>query len=128
MSAPSATDPTSRMKIVCVPCERMGMSFRPLKSPTTELTGTIGMRAPVRKLPDGATLVAGSQRPHHLVRRHVVGTQLIGIQANENGALARAERRRCRHAWQGREQRAHLEERRVLKLRDMFCLAAGDAV
>jgi hypothetical protein len=38
----SEDDPTSRMKIVCVPCERTGMLFRPLKSPTTELTGTIG--------------------------------------------------------------------------------------
>src|SRR5712672_2682049 len=69
-----------------------------------------------------ADRVAGSQRPHHLIRRHVVGTQLVGIQANEDGTLARAEGRR-RHAWQGREQWAHLEERRVLKLGDCFRLA-----
>src|SRR6266446_2840119 len=76
----------------------------------------------------GADRVAGSQRPHHLVRRHVVGSQLVGIQANEDGALARAEGRRCRHAWQGREQWAHLEERRVLKLGDCFRLAGEDEV
>src|SRR3984893_10206148 len=75
-----------------------------------------------------ADRVAGSQRPHHLVRRHVVGTQLVGIQANEDGALARAERRRCRYAWQRREQWTHLEERRVLKLGDRFRLAGEDEV
>src|SRR5712672_573480 len=75
-----------------------------------------------------ADRVAGSQRPHHLVRRHVVGTQLVGIRANEDGALARAEGRRCRHARQGREQWAHLEERRVLKLGDCFGLAGEDEV
>ncbi|TMJ54876.1 MAG: hypothetical protein E6G85_04495 [Alphaproteobacteria bacterium] len=37
-----------RMKIVCVPRERMGMLFRSLKCPTTELTGTIGIRSPMR--------------------------------------------------------------------------------
>ena len=35
------------------PRERMGMLFRSLKSPTTELTGTIGIRSPMRTLPDG---------------------------------------------------------------------------
>src|SRR5712672_4314885 len=75
-----------------------------------------------------ADRVTGTQRLHHLVRRHVVGTQLVGIQVNEDGALARAEGRRCRHAWQGREQRAHLEERRVLKLGDCLRLAGEDEV
>src|SRR5262249_15021316 len=32
----------------------------------------------------GADRVAGGQRPHHLVWRHVVGSQLAGIQANED--------------------------------------------
>src|SRR5258705_4143732 len=81
--------------------------------------------ADVTRWADGIT---GTQRLHHLVRRHVVGTQLAGIQANEDGALARAEGRRCRHAWQGREQRAHLKERRVLKLGDCLRLAGEDEV
>ena len=33
----------------------------------------------MRTLPDGLTGVTGTQRPHHLVGRHVVGTQLVGI-------------------------------------------------
>ena len=35
----------------------MGMLFRSLKSPTTELTGTIGIRSPMRTLPDGLTVL-----------------------------------------------------------------------
>src|SRR5882757_5935842 len=120
MPAPSSTDPTSRMKIVCVPCERIGTLLKSLKSPTTELTGTIGMTSPMRTLPRWADRVAGGQHPHHLVRRHVVGTQLAGIQANEDGALARAEGRRRRHRRQGREQWAYPEERSVLKLGDRY--------
>ncbi len=75
-----------------------------------------------------ANRVTGTQRLHHLVRRHVVGTELIGVQANEDGALARTKGRRRRHTWQGGEQRAHLEERRVLKLGDRFRLAGEDEV
>src|SRR6478736_7917589 len=128
MSAPSSTDPTSRMKTVCVPCERTGMLFRPLKSPTVELTGHHWPEVADADVTRWGDRIAGSQRPHHLVRRHVVGTQLVGIQANEDGALARAEGRRCRHTWQGREQRPHLEERRVLKLAACFRLAGEDEV
>src|SRR5882757_1219428 len=75
-----------------------------------------------------ADRVTGTQRLHHLVRRHVVGTQLLGIQVNEDGALARTEGRWRRYAWQGREQWAYLEERRVLKLGDRFGLAREDEV
>ncbi len=75
-----------------------------------------------------ANRVTGTQRLHHLVRRHVVGTQFLGVQANKDGALARTKGRRCRHAWQGREQWAHLEERRILKLGDCFRLAGEDEV
>ena len=57
VSAPSSTDPTSRMKIVRVPCERIGILPRPLTSPTTELTGTIGHRSPMRTLPEGLTVL-----------------------------------------------------------------------
>ena len=53
---------------------------------------------------------------------------MSGSSANDDGALAAAERRRCRHARQGREQRAHLEQRRVLKLGDRFRLAGEDEV
>jgi hypothetical protein len=53
MSAPSSTDPMSRMKIVRVPCERIGMFFSSLKSETTELIGTIGRKSPMPTLPDG---------------------------------------------------------------------------
>src|SRR5260370_19161151 len=73
-----------------------------------------------------ADRVTGTQCLHHLVRRHVVGTQLLGIQVNEDGALARTEGRWRRYAWQGREQWAYLEERRVLKLGDRFGLARED--
>ena len=45
------------MKIVCVPCERIGMLARPLTSPTTELTGTMGHRSPMRMLPEGLTVL-----------------------------------------------------------------------
>ena len=53
---------------VCVPCERIGMSFRSLKSPTTELTGTIGIRSPMRTLPEGLIVLPARQRLHDLVR------------------------------------------------------------
>src|SRR6478736_5750552 len=128
MSAPSSTDPTSRMKIVCVPCERTGMLFRPLKSPTVELTGHHWPEVADADVTRWGDRIAGSQRPHHLVRRHVLGTQLVGIQANEDRALARAEGRRRRHAGQGREQWAYLEERRVLQLGHCFRLAGEDEV
>src|SRR4051794_22384607 len=55
MSAPSSTDPTSRMKIVRVPCERIGMLPRPLTSPTTELSGTIGYRSPIWQTTPGSS-------------------------------------------------------------------------
>ena len=57
VSAPSSTDATSRMKTVCVPCDRIGMLLRSLNCRTTELTGTIGMRSPMRTLPDGLTVL-----------------------------------------------------------------------
>src|SRR5215471_20381662 len=75
-----------------------------------------------------ADRVAGRQRPHHLVRRHVVGTQLAGIQANEDRALAGTEGRWRRHPRQGRKQWAHPEERRILKLGDGFGLAGENEV
>jgi hypothetical protein len=103
------------------------MSFRPLISPTTELTGTVGHRSPMRTLPEGLR-VAGGQRPNHLVRRHVVGSQLAGIQANEDGALAGAKGRRRRHPRQSRKQWAHPEQRRVLELGDRFGLAGENEV
>ena len=98
------------------------MLLRLLISPTTELTGTVGHRSPMRTLPDGLTVLPAA------FRRHVVGSQLAGIQANEDRALARAEGRRRRHPRQGRKQWAYPEERRVLELGHRFGLAGEDEV
>src|SRR5215471_19506990 len=75
-----------------------------------------------------ADRVAGRQRPDHLIRRHVVGSQLAGIQANEDRALAGAKGWRRRHPRQGRKQWAYPEERRVLELGHRFGLAGEDEV
>jgi hypothetical protein len=79
-------------------------------------------------VPRWADRVAGGQRPHHPVRRHVVGSQLAGIQANEDRALTRAEGRRRRNARQGRKQGAYSEERRILKLGNGFDHAGKNQV
>ena len=128
MSAPSSTDPTSRMKIVCVPLRADRNVVQALEIPDNGVDRHHRHEVADADVTRWADRVAGTQRPHHLVRRHVVGTQLVGIEANDDGALAPAEGRRRRDAWQGREQRAHLEERRVLKLGDCFRLAGEDEV
>ena len=67
-------------------------------------------------LPDGHDRRCRWRRAVTTSSGHAVRAQPVGIDADDDGALAAAERRRARHAREGREQRPDPVQRQVLDL------------
>jgi hypothetical protein len=74
---------------------------------------------------DGVALVQGGD---HLLGGGVVGAQAVGVDADHDGPLVAAERRRGRHAGEAGEHRPDLEQGLVLDLADAPGLALEDQV
>jgi len=75
-----------------------------------------------------ANRVPGVEGLDDLVGRHLVGAELVGVDADDDGALAAAEGRRCRDAGERGEHRPDLEEGLVLNLADALRLAGKNEV
>ena len=94
------------------------MSRSSSTSLTIALTGTSGISSPMRMLPEGLIVLPAVRAVDDLVGREAVGPQPVGVDADDDGPLAAAERRRGRDAGQAGEHRPDLEQRLVLDLAD----------
>src|SRR5205807_7979057 len=68
------------------------------------------------------------QSSNHLIRRHVVSTQALGVGMNDDRALVAAKGRRRRYARQTGEHGTDVVQGLVLDLTDGLGLAAEDEV
>ena len=95
---------------------------------TTEFTGTISVKSPMRTLPDGVTTLPSGQRANDLLSRHPIGAQPIRIHAHDDRSLVAAERRRRGHAGQRREHRTDAIQGEVLDLAERARLTRKDEI